>query len=74
MPDLNEYIQTEDAAQKLNYHVEHVRRMMREGSLKGIKIGRTWLVQRQSLEDYVKHTTEMSKHDPRRTQEKNRPN
>ncbi len=47
---------------------------MREGSLKGIKIGRTWLVQRQSLEDYLKRTTEMSKHDPRRTQEKNRPN
>ena len=70
MPDLNEYIQTEDAALKLNYHVEHVRRMMREGSLKGIKIGRTWLVQRQSLEDYLKRTTEMSKHDPRRTQEK----
>ena len=73
MPDLSEYIETEDAAKKLNYHVEHVRRMMREGSIKGIEVGRIWLVQRQSLEDYLKRTTQMSKHDPRRTQEKARP-
>jgi excisionase family DNA binding protein len=67
MADLNEYIETTEAAAKLNYHVEHVRRMMREGSLKGIKIGRTWLVQRKSLEEYVARTASMSKHDPRRT-------
>ncbi len=50
MPDLTEYIETSEAAEKLHYYVEHVHRMMREGSLKGIKIGRTWLVQRKSLE------------------------
>jgi len=68
MPDLTEYIETSQAAQKLSYHVEHVRRMMREGSLKGIKIGRTWLVQKKSLDEYVARTASMSKHDPRRTQ------
>ena len=67
------FFETEDVAKKLNYHVEHVRRMMREGSIKGIKVGRTWLVQRKSVEDYLKRTTQMSKHDPRRTQEKARP-
>ncbi len=67
MADLNEYIETTEAAAKLNYHVEHVRRMMREGSLKGIKIGRTSLVQRKSLDEYVARTASMSKHDPRRT-------
>ena len=35
MPDLNEFISTEEAAEKLKYHVEHVRRMMREGSIEG---------------------------------------
>jgi hypothetical protein len=30
MSDLTEYIETSQAAEKLNYHVEHVRRMMRE--------------------------------------------
>ena len=41
MLDLNEFISTEEAADKLKYHVEHVRRMMREGSIERVKIG--WL-------------------------------
>jgi excisionase family DNA binding protein len=41
MPDLNEFISIEEAAVKLMYHVEYVRRMMREGSIEGLKIGRT---------------------------------
>jgi excisionase family DNA binding protein len=67
MPDLSEYIETSQAAEKLHFHVEHVRRMMREGSLLGIKIGRTWLVQKKSLDEYLAKTASMSKHDPRRT-------
>ena len=39
IPDLNEFISTEEAAEKLKYHVEHVRRMMREGSIQDVKIG-----------------------------------
>ncbi|MDD5466921.1 MAG: helix-turn-helix domain-containing protein [Anaerolineales bacterium] len=66
MPDLNEFISTEEAAEKLKYHVEHVRRMMREGSIAGLKIGRTWLVKREALDSYMKRTAKMAKHDPRR--------
>jgi excisionase family DNA binding protein len=66
MPDLNEFISTEEAAEKLKYHVEHVRRMMREGSIAGLKIGRTWLVRREALDSYMKRTSKMAKHDPRR--------
>ena len=66
MPDLNEFISTEEAAEKLKYHVEHVRRMMREGSIQGLKIGRTWLVKREALDSYMKRTAKMAKHDPRR--------
>jgi excisionase family DNA binding protein len=66
MPDLNEFISTEEAAEKLEYHVEHVRRMMREGSIAGLKIGRTWLVRREALDSYMKRTASMAKHDPRR--------
>jgi len=66
MPDLNEFISTEEAAEKLAYHVEHVRRMMREGSIEGVKIGRTWLVRRVALDGYMKRTASMAKHDPRR--------
>jgi len=66
MPDLNEFISTEEAAEKLKYHIEHVRRMMREGSIEGVKIGRTWLVRRTALDGYMKRTAKMAKHDPRR--------
>jgi len=66
MPDLNEFISTEEAAERLKYHVEHVRRMMREGSIAGLKIGRTWLVKREALDSYMKRTAKMAKHDPRR--------
>jgi excisionase family DNA binding protein len=66
MPDLNEFVSTEEAAEKLKYHVEHVRRMMREGSIAGLKIGRTWLVKREALDSYMKRTAKMAKHDPRR--------
>jgi len=66
MPDLNEFISTEEAAEKLKYHFEHVRRMMREGSIEGVKIGRTWLVKRTALYGFMKRTSKMAKHDPRR--------
>jgi excisionase family DNA binding protein len=49
MPDLNEFISTEDTAEEFKYHVGHVRRMMREGSIEGVKIGRTWLVRLMNM-------------------------
>jgi len=66
LPDLNEFVSTEEAAERLKYHVEHVRKMMREGSIAGLKIGRTWLVKREALDSYMKRTAKMAKHDPRR--------
>jgi excisionase family DNA binding protein len=70
MPDLNEFISTEEAAEKLKYHIEHVRRMMQEGSIKDVKIGRTWLVRRIALDGYMNRTASMAKHDPRRTSDR----
>ncbi len=61
MPDLTEYIETSQAAEKLHYHIEHVCRMMRERGLQGIKLGHTWLVQRKSLEGDVAKTAQISK-------------
>ncbi len=66
MPNLNEFISTEEVAEKLKYHVEHVRRMMREGSIEGVKIGRAWLVRRTALDGFMKRTSKMAKYDPRR--------
>lgn len=63
---MNDFISIEEAAEKLKYHVDHVRRMMREGSIEGMKNGRTWQVKRDALDSYMKRTSKMAKHDPRR--------
>ena len=67
MPDLNEFMTTEEAAKKLNLHIVTVRNMIRNKKLDGIKIGgKTWLVSKKSVEDYRLETEDMSKNDPRR--------
>jgi hypothetical protein len=45
-------------------HVEHVRRMMREGSIEGVKIGLTWLVKRAAQERHMKPKASISERDP----------
>lgn len=66
MPDLADFITTEEAAKLLQYHVEHVRRMLREGDIKGAKIGKDWLVLRTSVEEYISTYRDLNKYDPRR--------
>ena len=66
MPDLRDFITTEDAAHMLHFHVEHVRRLLREGDLKGEKIGTAWLVLKKSVEDYQEQNKDLNKFDPRR--------
>ena len=66
VPDLADYMTTQEAAAKLGFHVEHVRRMMREKALEGVKVGASWLVSKQSVERYLRETEGMAKYDPRR--------
>lgn len=48
------------------FHVEHVRRMLREGDLQGAKMGKTWLVLKASVEKYQQDTKGLGKYDPKR--------
>jgi excisionase family DNA binding protein len=66
MPDLANYLTTQEAAQQLQFHIEHVRRMLREGDLDGKKIGYMWFVTKESIDRYLKETADLSKFDPRR--------
>ncbi len=66
MPDLADYMTTEEAAKKLGFHIDHIRRMLRLGDLEGLKVGPTWLVSRASVTQYLKDTEGMDKRDPRR--------
>ena len=46
-------ISSAEAADELSYTVQHVRRLVREGRLTGYKIGRDWLVSRESVQAYL---------------------
>lgn len=66
MPDLKDYITAHEAAKVLGFHVISVRQMLRDKKIEGEKVGRTWLVNKQSLKRYQAITAGMEKHDPRR--------
>ena len=69
MPDLADFITTEEAARKLGFNIQTIRSMVRNSKLEGLKIsGRTWLVSKKSVEAYLTDTQGLSKNDPRRKQ------
>lgn len=44
---------TEDLAEILDLHVVTVRRMIKEGDIKGKKVGRKWIVTENQLQRYL---------------------
>ncbi len=66
MPDLADFITTEEAARLLGFNVKSVRDLVYKGKLKSSHFGRSLLIPRDSVKDYIKKTTGMSKNDPRR--------
>ena len=66
MPDLNEFMTTKEAAQKLGFNVRSIPSMMKDNELDGVRFGRAWLVSRKSVDEYLKKTKGLSKNDPRR--------
>ena len=69
MPDLTDYVTTQEAAEQLGYHIVHVRRMLREGDLQGQKVGYMWFIAKKSIDQYIEKTAGMEKFDPRRGNE-----
>lgn len=51
--NLADYITTDEAAEISGYHVNYIRRIMRQGKVKGRKIGLVWLIERDSLQAYL---------------------
>jgi hypothetical protein len=67
MPDLNEFVTVQEAAEELGFNVQSIRHMYRQGTLKGRKIQRTILIYKSAIADYQDKTKGMSKNDPRRS-------
>ena len=70
MPDLAEFMTTEEAAERLSFHVKSVQNMVKNRTLQAVRFGKVWLVSRKSVQDYLKKTDGMSKNDPRRKSSK----
>lgn len=53
MVNENEYMTTSEASETLGYTTQHTRRLVREGRLQGTKMGRDWILLRESVVEYV---------------------
>jgi excisionase family DNA binding protein len=66
MPDLNEFMTTQEAAKKLGFTIASVRQMVFKKKLDSTRFGRSILIPKKAVEEYLKKTKGMSKNDPRR--------
>ena len=55
MGALGDWITTEEAARLTGYNVQHIRRLVRSGKIKSQKLGRDYVIDRKSLDDYVRN-------------------
>ncbi len=56
---LEQYMDVQQAGQRLNIHPESVRRLIRQGKIPAIRFSNKWLIQRDVLEQFA------SRYDPR---------
>jgi excisionase family DNA binding protein len=66
MPDIAEYMTTQEAAEKIGFTIRAVNRLVTSNKLAGIRVGRMYLISRESVKSYLEKTKGMSKNDPRR--------
>jgi excisionase family DNA binding protein len=67
MPDLAEFMTTKDAAKALGFHAESIRHLVYKNKLEGIRFGRSLLIPKKAVQEYIKKTKGMNKNDPRRS-------
>jgi excisionase family DNA binding protein len=58
---LDNWITTAEAAEIGNYHINHVRRLIREGRIEARKFGTVWMVHRESFISYLEETQNKGK-------------
>ena len=70
MPDLNEFMTTDQAAKALDFTVESVRQLVYKKKLESQRFGRSILIPRRAVKEYLEKTKGMNKKDPRRSLKK----
>lgn len=66
MPDLAEFMTTQEAAKKLGFTIASVRQMVFKKKLESTRFGRSILIPKKAVIEYLEKTKGMSKNDPRR--------
>ena len=69
MPDLDEFMTTQEAAKALGFTVASIHQMVFKRKLESRKFGRSLLIPKKAVKDYINKTKGMSKNDPRRRAE-----
>ena len=57
---IKEHLSVQSASEATGYNIQYLRRLLRAGTLEGIKIGQIWLIEMQSLETYLQHVESTS--------------
>ena len=52
---IQKHISVQSAAKSTGYNIQYLRRLLRSGTLKGIKIGQIWLIDMESLLAYLEY-------------------
>ena len=52
-PNPTHWITTAEAADLTGYDLTHIRRLAREGRIKGTKVSRDWMIHRESIRAYA---------------------
>jgi excisionase family DNA binding protein len=50
---VNNHISVKTAAEFSSYSLQYLRRLLRFGKIDGLKIGQVWLIEKDSLENYL---------------------
>ena len=57
---ITQHITAQAAADATGYNIQYLRRMLRSGALRGVKIGQMWLIEMDDLEAYLKRAESTS--------------
>lgn len=55
----NEMLSVDEFAQMANISLPHVRQLLRENKIKGVKVGKTWRINREEVNNYLGITTDI---------------
>jgi excisionase family DNA binding protein len=50
---IQKHISVQVASENTGYNIQYLRRLLRSGTLEGIKIGQLWLIEMDALEAYL---------------------